>query len=222
MRAFLKNILLPLGLFLLSGISVYLFLTHSAVSEAPLLVGKSLPEAEAEAKRLGLTISVTSKEYDTKAPEGTIIYQDIEPGTKLKDAEIKVVLSRGAPSKSLSDGFANVLGKDIKEAKEILKRASLGQPLIIYTHSDTLETDRVIAEGDGVLVVSSGQYDVIYFCPSFEGMSKEDSIGLIEELGLKAQFVGSGDVIDSQMPKAGSLIRRGQTIRLNLKGDTDD
>jgi len=218
----LKKLLVAVGFFLISGITIYLFLTHSAVSEAPLLVGKSLSEAEAEAKRLGLTISVTSEEYDAKAPKGVIIYQDIEPGTRLKNAEIKVVLSKGTPNKALSIVLVNVLGKDIKEAKEILKGASLGQPVIIYTHSDALEADKVIAQGEGVLVVSSGQYDVIYFCPSFEGMSKEDSIGLIEELGLRAQFDGSGEVIDSQMPKAGSLIRKGQTIRLTLKGDTDD
>lgn len=215
---FLKKILLAITFFLLSGISVYLFLSHSVVSEAPSLVGKTLSEAQEEAKRLGLAINVISEEFDTKAPQGTIIYQDIEPGTRLKDVKINVVLSKGRPNTALPD----VLGKDLKEAKEILKRASLGEPNIIYTHSDTIEPDRVIAQGEGVLVVSSGQYDVIYSCPSFEGMSKEDAVGLIEELGLKPEFIGSGGVVESQMPKAESPIRRGQTIRLTLKGDTDD
>ena len=52
--------------------------------------------------------------------------------------------------------------------------------------------------------------------PDVTGFSLKDAVYVLENLGLKAEFSGKGRVI-SQSIKAGSALRRGDKIELQLK-----
>jgi cell division protein FtsI (penicillin-binding protein 3) len=51
--------------------------------------------------------------------------------------------------------------------------------------------------------------------PNVTGMAGMDAVSLLENLGLKVQVVGNGTVA-SQSIKSGEILKRGQTITLNL------
>jgi cell division protein FtsI (penicillin-binding protein 3) len=51
--------------------------------------------------------------------------------------------------------------------------------------------------------------------PDLKGMSGMDAISLLENLGLKVEFVGNGKV-KKQSVKSGNDITKGATIKLEL------
>ena len=95
-------------------------------------------------------------------------------------------------------------------------------------HSTSAEKDRVIAQkpapGEKItekitLVVSSGPYEAIYYCPDFQGMIKQEAVQLAEKLGLKSASQAQGEAVKSQKPKPALRLRRGDTIYLILEGE---
>jgi serine/threonine-protein kinase len=196
--------------------------------EVPDLIGRSLAEADRLLDKRGLYLKVEAEDYDLSIPKGHIISQNIPAGSHIKgQSEVKVVVSKG-PKVYL---IPSVIGNTLAEAKNLFLQKGLEISKVIYVHSDTVEKDRIIAQkpapeewtgGAVTLVVSKGPYNVIYYCPFFEGMLKEDALMLARELGLNVEIIGpidTGRIIVSQKPKPGTEIKIGSTIYLKLKGD---
>ena len=85
-------------------------------------------------------------------------------------------------------------------------------------HSTSAEKDRVIAQkpapGEKIaekitLVVSSGNYEAIYYCPDFQGMIKQEAEQLAEKLNIKLNVTGAGETVKSQKPKPGTQVKTG-------------
>ncbi len=223
---------------LLSGYLSFEILSFSKTVEVPDLKGKTLFEANDLLNKKGLLLKVEGEDYDPFIMSGRIIRQDIPPGNKVKeDRGIKVFLSKGPKVSSIPQ----LVGQTLEDAESIISKSGLKLGKVIRLHSDTVEKDRIIAQmpaadeavGSDVsqkpedlmdkyhdlsVIVSSGPYDIIYYCPDFSGKSREEARALAEKLRLSAEFTGSGEKVISQKPKPNSLIKTGETVHLQLDG----
>lgn len=216
------------GFILISLLFAYFtfkLLSFSRTVDVPDLSGKSLIEANDIVSKRGLNLKIEGEDYDSTVITGHIIRQDVPPGSRVKEQRgIKVVLSKGPKVQSIPP----VVGESLDKAESVFLQNGLKVAKVIRVHSNTVEKDKVIAQKPGsdekiaeriTLVISSGPYEVIYYCPEFQGKSVEDARQLAEKLGLSLKITGSGENIISQKPKFGTQIKTGDTIYLQSEGE---
>jgi beta-lactam-binding protein with PASTA domain len=222
---------------LLSGYLAFKILSFSKTVEVPDLRGKTLFEANDLLNKRGLYLKVEGEEYDAVVVPGQIVRQDVPAGNKVKERRgIKVFLSKGPKVWSVPD----LTGRTLEDAESVVSSGGLRVEKIIRIHSQAVEKDTIMAQRPGpdealgdspkrigdhppghrgiTLLVSSGPYDAIYFCPDFYGKSKDDALSIAEKLRLNPEFSGSGERVRSQRPKPNSLIKAGETIHLYMEG----
>ena len=171
----------------------------NAQIDVPNLVGRKFEEVVEEYKKQGIEIIQEKSEYSSEQPEGNIISQTPEKGTKTKEKKIYVVVSKGEKLVEVTD----VTGKDIKVAT--------------YELQDTLgfviETEEVVNEkvtagiiisqdpkegqkpyGSTIkLVVSKGDGKESVIMPSVLGSTEADAKAKLEKLKLKVNVKYSED-----------------------------
>lgn len=219
-----------LGFALLSAASAFVtlkVLSPGISAEAPDLTGKSLNEAREMLMGTGYDIRVESESYDPSIPDGGIIRQDVPPGTRSKNPNINVVLSRGAGVRVVPA----VQGKTLDDARKMFGMRAIKDFRIIEVRSENVPSGTVIAQrptpeqpgGPVTLIVSKGPGEVIYYCPFFRGMRTDDAIVLANELDLNVELIPAGakGIVTEQRPEPGAEIRAGSTVYL-LIGGTDD
>jgi len=224
---------------LLSGYLAFKILSFSKTVEVPDLRGKTLFESNDMLNKKGLFLKVEGEEYDAVIVPGRVVRQDVPPGNNVKERRgIKVFLSKGPKVWSIPE----VTGQTLEDAESIVSGSGLRVEKIIRTHSRTVEKDVIIAQRPGpdeaaggggppqdphdltarhrglTLVVSSGPYDMIYFCPDFSGKSRDIVAAMAEKLRINLDISGSGENVKSQRPKPNSLIRSGETVHIQLEG----
>lgn len=200
-------------------------LSFSRTVDVPDLSGKSLVEVNELLSQKGLNLKIEGEDYDADVPAGHIIRQDLPFGSRVKEQRsIRVFVSKGPRVQSVPP----VAGESLGKAEAVLLQNGLKVAKVIRVHSNSAEKDRVIAQkpapGEKItekitLVVSSGPYEAIYYCPDFQGMIKQDAVQLAEKLGLKVSITGSGEIVKSQKPKPGSQMKTGDAVYLQMEGD---
>ncbi len=237
-----KIILLPIyiivfGIMVLaSAYLTFKVLSFSRTVAVPDLRGNTLLEATNILSANSLRIKVDGEDFDPIVSSGSIMRQDIPPGSEVKERRVvRVVISKGAKASSIP----NLINLSLEEAESVILKNGLKAQKIIRVHSGTVERDRIISQNPGsddsiealqqsyrskhyyglTLVVSSGPYDIIYRCPDFSGAYKNDALEVISRLFMKADLKGTGERVKSQRPKPNSLIRTGDNIQLFLEGE---
>lgn len=205
---------------IITGYLTFTILSFSRTVEVPELRGLSLPEANSLVFKKGLYLKVEGEEYDPIIPPGHITRQDVPSNTKVKENRgIKIFISKG-PKALLNP---EVTGLSLEEAESVIVKNGLKIGRIIYVHSDSIEKGKVIAQrpdseekpGDSIsLVVSDGPFQKILFCPDFTGKDEDKARNIAERLGLKLEFIGSGQIITSQKPRPNSIVRQGETVHI--------
>jgi serine/threonine-protein kinase len=224
-RNYLKILLYLFGLVAVASIAVFLVFELVRLDrhvDVPLLIGKSVDEAENLLSGSELVLQVEGKEYHPEIPERKIIRQDIEPGESVeRGASVKVFVSRGAEVFSMPS-FEGQLLEEVK-----LTLANLGMELgkITRVHSDSVMEGGIIAQrplpgyvGSNKVnfLVSIGRYKVSYKCPSLVNMSIRDARDITEALGLKLKEHKRGARIIFQKPEAGTIMSQGDTVEVTL------
>ncbi|HBG93174.1 MAG: hypothetical protein A2X54_02510 [Nitrospirae bacterium GWF2_44_13] len=200
-------------------------LSFSRTVDVPDLSGKSLVEVNELLSKKGLNLKIEGEDYDADVPAGHIIRQDLPFGSRVKEQRsIRVFVSKGPRVQSVP----SVVGESLDKAESVLLKNGLKVAKVIRVHSTSAEKDRVIAQkpapGEKItekvtLVVSSGPYEAIYYCPDFQGMIKQEAEQLAEKLGLKVSITGSGETVKSQKPKPGTQVKTGDAVYLILEGE---
>lgn len=214
-----------IGVVLLFAYITFKLLSFSRAVDVPDLSGKSLIEVNELLSQKGLNLKIEGEDYDSDVPAGHIIRQDLPFGSRVKEQRsIRVFVSKGPRVQSVPP----VAGESLDKAESVLLQSGLKVAKVIRVHSTSAEKDRVIAQKPApgekmtekiTLVVSSGHYEAIYYCPDFQGMIKQEAVQLAEKLGLKASITGSGEIVKSQKPKPGSQIKTGDMVYLMLEGE---
>lgn len=199
-------------------------LSFSRTVEVPDLLGKNVMEATELLNGKGLNLKIEGEDYDSIVPAGQVLKQDIPPGSRVKEhRRVKVILSKGPRVKSVP----LVVGETVSRAESIFLQNGLRVGRTITVHSNTVEKNRVIAQKPNpdeqitekiTLIVSAGPYELFYYCPDFRDMKQADALQLSKELGLNLKFIGKGDVVESQKPKPGSLVKTTDMIELRTEG----
>lgn len=214
---------------LLCAVSTYAsfqLLSKGITVKVPDIRGKSVQETEMILFEKGLTLKVDGERYDHSVPSGYVLEQDLPPGSHVRgQAELKVVISKGPEVRLIP----SALGLQLDEARATFMEKDLMVGKVIRVHSAEKPRGIVLAQkpapeewsGEAItLIVSEGPYDIIYYCPFFLGMSKQDALMVAADLGLNVELkaLWGSPVVTRQEPEPGAEIQRGQTIRFTIGG----
>ncbi len=189
----------------------------------PDLKGKDLVEANRIVLQSRLYLKIDGEEFSTELPSGRILRQDIPPGKKIKEGRtIRVIMSKGPQHFYMPD----FTGITLDEARELAATKNIKIARVIEVNSETYDRDIVIAQrpsseergaGKVYLIVSRGRYPEEYICPDLTGRPVGEARALLERLGLDVEIDGYGSSIASQKPPPGSIIKKGDTVKLKLQ-----
>ena len=119
-----------------------------------------------------------------------------------------------------------IRGKNIEEAKKILKEAKLDYN--IEGNGNTVESIKPypgysVKEGTKINLYTEGSdaSKQAIVMPDLSGYSKESAESLLKSLGLSVKFEGTGKVKSQSVP-SGELITKGTNIKLTLNSDYKD
>ncbi len=196
--------------------------------EAPDLTGKSLVEANKELLSKRLYMKIEGEEFSTEVAAGYITRQDIPPGSKIKEGRtIRVVVSKG-PRIYYMPVFN---GLTMDEARELALKENIKIRKVIRVHTESFEKGTVVAQrpapeekgSDSVtLLVSKGPFETLYSCPDFREMPLDEAKALAGRLGIEIEPAGFGGVVAEQTPPPGSILKRGETVKLRLRQEEEE
>jgi len=195
--------------------------------EVPELVGKTIEEAEAEVKALGLRLKTTTK-YNKEVPKDEIISQKQPAGMTVKrDFPIEVVVSLGNRMVKVPD----VVYRTTSEAEIILRNAELEMGTVSedfseypigYIISQDPNADTEAPEDSKVnLVVSKGKEVVSFKMISVIGQPVETAKSLLETANLQvgevtedySPTIPKGIILEQSVP-VGQDVEEGWVINL--------
>ncbi len=226
MKGFIK-ISLYISLFIfLAIVSSYLtfwVMGSKKTVTVPDLRGQSLVEANKELLSKRLYLKIGGEDFSTEVPTGYIIRQEIPPDNKIKEGRtIRVIISKG-PRIYYMPSF---VGFNLDEARELAIKKSIKIRKIIKVHSESFEKGTVIAQrpapeekgSDNItFLLSKGPFPTLYSCPDFTKLSLDEAKALSDRMGIDIELIDYGSVIAEQTPPPGSIIRRGESVKLRLK-----
>ena len=220
-----------MGLILGTAGGVGWWLGSGRYADAPTLEGLAQTAAVAQAKRLGVDVTIAEKSrYDETVPFGHVLDQDPEPGDRFRrGSAITLLISRGPERFTVP----NVVGKTQAEAVRLLEAQRLEVGLAPREFSRTVPVDRVIEQNPGpskvadakrgtivTIVVSKGPEPVRV--PSVEGRTRAEAEEALSSAGLLVKVreafhdeVPRGVVIRQDVA-AGSTAARGDTVTLTV------
>ncbi len=188
--------------------------------EVPNLVGRVYDEVVEEYSKQGIEIIKDKVEYSSEQPEGSVISQTPEKGTKTKDKKIKVVVSKGQKMVEVPD----VTGKDIKVAtyeledtlgfkieREDVVSEKVASGIIISQDSKKGET---LPYGSTIkLQVSKGDGKETVVVPNVLGKTESDAKSALEALGLTVSVKYSEDKTKSNGVVIAQSYPQNQTLK---------
>ena len=188
--------------------------------EVPNLVGRVYDEVVEEYSKQGIEIIKDKVEYSSEQPEGSVISQTPEKGTKTKDKKIKVVVSKGQKMVEVPD----VTGKDIKVAtyeledtlgfkieREDVVSEKVASGIIISQDAKKGET---LPYGSTIkLQVSKGDGKETIVVPNVLGKTESDAKSALEALGLTVSVKYSEDKTKSNGVVIAQSYPQNQTLK---------
>ncbi len=176
-----------------------LVIRQGSAFELPNIVGMEKTEAEAFLEEFGLTLDVTSEEYNPSFRDGAVLTQYPLSGSKVKSGRsIKVVTSLGEKDIIIPQ----ITGVSVRQAKLDLETVGLRIGEISWTYTDTLPEKLVVfafpGPGDTVsigsrvnVLVNRGRGRGVTFMPNLVGLSLDEARELLIKKGLKVGLVMS-------------------------------
>ena len=188
--------------------------------EVPNLIGRVFDEVVEEYSKQGIEIIKDKVEYSSEQPEGAIISQTPEKGTKTKDKKVKVVVSKGEKMVEVPD----VTGKDIKVAtyeledtlgfvveREDVVNEKVASGIII---SQSAKKGENLSYGSTIkLQVSKGDGKEIVVVPNVLGKTEADAKSALEALGLSVNVKYSEDKTKSNGVVIAQSYPQNQTLK---------
>lgn len=185
--------LVLLTIALISALTAMRFAIHGTEVTVPRLVGLSPAEAEHAASNLGLNVIIERQYFSPQTPEGRILSQLPEAGTRVRRGwQVRVAQSLGPQRVAIPD----VLGESGRAADLNIERRGLDLGSIAYMQIPGTPADQVLAQSPpanaiGVsapkisLLVSAAAAPVAYIMPSFTGQPLGSANQKIVDAGFR-------------------------------------
>jgi len=225
-------LLVVLVIFTSGAVAFYtVFFNTSDSITMPLMRNMSLPDAEQEARRLGLSVNVDTVE--STLPQWQVVAQYPEAGGRVRTGGTIILnVSRGGARSSIP----SVRGLTEPEARSVLQGQGFSLGNIIHIQDDSRPGGTVIAQNPAApanvpndirvdLLVSQGgaSADGRAVVPDVAGMTQSQARELLIASGFRIATVDvlysprdiSGHVIGTR-PAGGSTARAGDGIRLRV------
>jgi beta-lactam-binding protein with PASTA domain len=207
------------------GYTTFRILSFSRTVQAPSLHNMSLLEADEVLNKSGLYLKIEGEDYDPRVQPGRILRQDIPAGNTVKEKRsIGVVVSKGPRVYSIP----LIVNMPLSDAEAALMEKGLKIGKVIKVHTDSVGKNRIVAQKPApderltepiTVLVSLGPQDIGYYCPDFSGKDLDEARRIAQKMGLTVETSGTGPVIASQEPPAGTEVRNGDSLHLMLKGE---
>lgn len=184
--AFLVVSLIAFGFFRLKDF----FITKEI--PVPDLVGKTEEAAREEVEDLGLKFKVGREVYDSNFDKGIVTSQKPTAEDKVKKGyTIEVIISKGSNLIKVP----NLINKSIEEIDDILAEFNLGEGMVDYKNSDSIEANKIInqspeaysevEEGTRInIIVSKGPEKKTIKMPNLLGQKEKDAENALIAYGL--------------------------------------
>ena len=212
MRHFFRVLLLILVLtvvFLVSAMTSMRMAIHGREIAVPKLVGLTPTQAEQIAVANGLLIQVESRFYSADVPEGRVLSQLPQPGTKVRRGWCVRVAESLGPQRV---AIPNVVGQSARAAEINLSRRGLELGSIAVAHLPDVPPDQVVAQSpppnaEGVaspkinLLMSAPEEEPkpqFFVMPEFVGHPLGESEKAVTDAGFK---LGHVNVISKPAPQ---------------------
>ncbi|MFB3918103.1 MAG: PASTA domain-containing protein [Terriglobales bacterium] len=170
MRRFFRLLLLTLVLavvFLVSAMTSMRMAIHGREVPVPKLMGMTPAQAERIAVNSGLLMQVESRFYSAEVPEGRILSQLPQPGTKVRrGSRVRVAESLGPQRVAIP----NVVGQSPRAAQMNLGRRGLELGSVAMAHLPDVPPDQVVAQSPlpNAEGVSSPKINLLVSAPAEE------------------------------------------------------
>lgn len=221
------------GVLLFNFVLMPLLIHQRGAVIVPGLVGTSRPHAREMLSRSGLRMRVSREEYTTEAPAGYVIGQSPRADESVKEGRtIEVVLSLGARTQRVPD----IRGMSLRQARGALAHANLTLGAVARVASTGPPREEVVAfspdatnevvEGTAInVVILVGGRRPRFAMPDLSGQDLLFIRDKLRDLGFRVAAVRyerrSGvfpNTVVGQKPKAGAIIRQGDSIELVAAG----
>ena len=218
-----------LGILLFNFVIMPMLIHQRESVIVPDLHNVSEAQARNELERLGLNMRVLRSEYHPEIPEGFVIEQRPWANENIKEGRtIEVVLSLGARTQVVPE----LKGMSLRQCRILLTRNNLriGRVARFHTKGSAGETVVASTPSGGQEMVEGSAVDVVvavggekreYLMPDLSGQDLLFIREKLREMGFRiggVRYEQRGDVFPNtvigQTPKAGSLIRQGDSIEL--------
>jgi beta-lactam-binding protein with PASTA domain len=190
-------------------------------------------QAEERLRRLALTMHVDRRDHDVEIPEGFVISQQPRPDETVKEGRrVSVVVSQGPRTVRVPD----IVGQSLRQGELTLGGNRLRAGRVARVLEDTDIRERIIASSPapGSEVVEDSAIDILvgvgerpaqYMMPDLAGQDLLFVRDRLETIGFRVSHVRyepqkdvyPNTIID-QSPKAGVMIREGDSIELVAAG----
>ena len=234
---FLRNAFLGLGLLLALALSA--LLTMRVVLSAqdvqvPTVVGRRVPEAGALSARLGLSLRVDGKKYDTRVPAEHIVLQEPPGGSTLKaHRSIRVWVSLGPRRLNVPA----VEGESLRTARIALEQAQVPLRRVVEVEDPNVEGTVLVqrpsaGETDAVdeglaVLVSRGPVGTDYLMPDLIGRNAAEVMDSLRRAGLKVAEIRyrtypgvAPGIVLRQIPAAGYAVSPRTPMSLDVSKET--
>jgi beta-lactam-binding protein with PASTA domain len=221
MRAFFRFVLLGLVLVIVamaSALTAMRIAIHGREVAVPNLIGLTPAQAERVALANGLLIDIPNRFYSTDVPEGRILSQTPEAGTKVRRGwRVRLAESLGKQEVVIPD----VVGESARAAEINLLRRGLQLGTSATATIPGLPTDQVIAQSPPAAAedIASPKVNLLfaapapppaYVMPNLVGRPLSDGERFVQEAGMN---IGTVKTItaDPQQPNAfapGTILRQ--------------
>lgn len=194
-------------------------------SSMPDFTGKTLEDAQAEAKDLGITLKVSDEQYTNDYQEGQIMSQSIEKGQSISKGDvIDVVVSLGTKGFTMPD----VVYETEEDAVAEIKKLGGKQPVIEYDFDDTVPAGVVIRQSPSAqtdidsgtkitLTVSKGAETKTVTVEDYTGKQINDVKKQLADAGLTIGTVTENNTADGEK---GKIISQSLTANRQVDRDT--
>ena len=218
-----------LGILLFNFVIMPMLIHQRESVIVPDLRNVSEAQARNDLERFGLNMRVQRSEHHPEIPEGFVIEQRPWANENIKEGRtVEVVVSLGARTQVVPE----LKGMSLRQGRILLTQHSLrvGRVARVHTIGSARETVLATTPGGGKELVEGSAVDVVvavggqkrrYLMPDLTG---EDLLFIREklrEMGFRiggVRYESRGDVFPNtvigQAPRAGSLIRQGDSIEL--------
>ncbi|MCL2146934.1 MAG: PASTA domain-containing protein [Synergistaceae bacterium] len=244
MEKFLKWTVLFIVLIILAsgGVAFYtVFIADDETMIMPSFREMSLIDAVTDAEQLGLSVRV--EQIESRLQPGRVLAQFPEPGTRIRPTDKNIILtvSKSGERRPIPD----IRGVELRRATRMLEEQGFTIGDIIRIKDGTnsgLPAGSVIAQSPASpgsipvnynvdLLVSEGSEDGRVAVPNVSQMTESAAREILENAGLRVAAVEkekarNRNVVEGQVastrPIAGTLINRGEGVRLFISIGAED